>query len=134
MKTYQIVCPSCRGNGYIPQIQLGIDLSHTSIENIPCPACDGNKVVTVTDYNLEPITITGNKVEEKDNNEIIRDYILSKNSKIDKIIDGYVLRRHDTKGKIVDYEDRYVFITKPNTDSIGFYNIKARLIIYKDKE
>ena len=41
-KTYPIVCPSCRGMGYINNPELV-----TSVATIICPACNGSKVVTV---------------------------------------------------------------------------------------
>lgn len=44
MKSYPIVCPSCKGLGYIINPQ-----SYSSSTTIICPACDGTKVVTVNE-------------------------------------------------------------------------------------
>jgi len=44
MRTYPIVCPSCKGNGWINQPE-GIHSSTTRI----CPACSGSKIVMVTE-------------------------------------------------------------------------------------
>jgi len=39
-RQYQIVCPSCNGNGYIPE-QSGMSTNGTKV----CPACNGTKTV-----------------------------------------------------------------------------------------
>ena len=42
MRTYDIVCPSCRGSGRIPD-----PAPVSTTLTIECPACKGTKVVTV---------------------------------------------------------------------------------------
>lgn len=58
-RTYPIVCPSCKGLGAIPN-PMPISSSIT----IPCPACNGVKIVIATEvfnseieYETEPIKI-----------------------------------------------------------------------------
>lgn len=45
MKSYPIVCPSCKGTGLISP---GTATSDSSM--ITCPACKGTKIVTCFDY------------------------------------------------------------------------------------
>jgi len=44
MKTYLIVCPSCKGRGYINNPQ-----PVSSSTQIVCPACNGSKIVIYND-------------------------------------------------------------------------------------
>ncbi len=42
-KTYQVMCPSCHGTGYVSNLGASTSTTRT------CPACKGNQVVTVTE-------------------------------------------------------------------------------------
>jgi len=44
IRTYNIVCPSCQGLGYVEN-----PAPVTSTAQIVCPACNGTKVVLVTE-------------------------------------------------------------------------------------
>lgn len=45
MRKYPIVCPSCAGRGLIDNPE---PISSSIL--ITCPACEGNKIVIVTEY------------------------------------------------------------------------------------
>ena len=47
IRTYNIVCPSCNGLGYIDDPR-----PVTSTAQIVCPACNGSKVVVVTEKTM----------------------------------------------------------------------------------
>jgi hypothetical protein len=127
MKTYPIVCPSCKGAGYIDSPYR---VSGSAVET--CPACNGSKIIICINYDLEPITIISNKVEgyKSDKEPILSKGLydlkdIMKINNIDRIIDGIATL-------IRNQSDDSIYHFHSGKSPYKSDNYKARLIIYKE--
>lgn len=52
IRTYNIICPSCHGTGFVPSYNGGVTGTTTDV----CKACHGSGLVVVTETVFEPLT------------------------------------------------------------------------------